>query len=148
MKVILLKDVKGKGNKGDIKDVPTGYAHNYLFKNNLAEEATPGNIKKLQNKQKKVERNEAEVKQEAEETKETLEKVTVEIKAKSGDSGQLFGSITNKQIAEELKKQHQLEVDRRKIELPEPIRSLGMNKVPVKLHSDVTGMINVSVVDK
>src|SRR5699024_12650082 len=89
MKVILLKDVKGKGNKGDIKDVPTGYAHNYLFKNNLAEEATPGNIKKLQNKQKKVERNEAEIKQEAEEIKETLEKATVEIKAKSGDSGQL-----------------------------------------------------------
>jgi|SRR5699024_1315091 len=148
MKVILLKDVKGKGNKGDIKDVPTGYAHNYLFKNNLAEEATPGNIKKLQNKQKKVERNEAEIKQEAEEIKETLEKATVEIKAKSGDSGQLFGSITNKQIAEELKKQHQLEVDRRKIELPEPIRSLGTTKVPVKLHPDVTGTINVSIVEK
>ncbi|HLR59364.1 MAG TPA: 50S ribosomal protein L9 [Pseudogracilibacillus sp.] len=148
MKVILLKDVKGKGNKGDIKDVPTGYAHNYLFKNNLAEEATPGNIKKLQNKQKKVERNEAEIKQEAEEIKETLEKATVEIKAKSGESGQLFGSITNKQIAEELKKQHQLEVDRRKIELPEPIRSLGTTKVPVKLHPDVTGTINVSIVEK
>ena len=148
MKVILLKDVKGKGNKGDIKDVPTGYAHNYLFKNNLAEEATPGNIKKLQNKQKKVERNEAEIKQEAEEIKETLEKATVEIKAKSGESGQLFGSITHKQIAEELKKQHQLEVDRRKIELPEPIRSLGTTKVPVKLHPDVTGTINVSIVEK
>ena len=148
MKVILLKDVKGKGNKGDIKDVPTGYAHNYLFKNNLAEEATPGNIKKLQNKQKKAERNEAEIKQEAEDIKNTLEKATVEIKAKSGDSGQLFGSITNKQIAEELKKQYQLEVDRRKIELPEPIRSLGTTKVPVKLHPDVTGTINVSIVEK
>ena len=148
MKVILLKDVKGKGNKGDIKDVPTGYAHNYLFKNNLAEEATPGNIKKLQNKQKKTARNEAEIKQEAEELKETLEKITVEIKAKSGDTGQLFGSITNKQIAEELKKRHQLEVDRRKIDLPEPIRSLGMTKVPVKLHPDVTGTINVSIVEE
>ncbi len=148
MKVILLKDVKGKGNKGDIKDVPTGYANNYLFKNNLAEEATPGNVKKLQNKQNKVARNEAEFKQEAEELKDTLGKITVEIKAKSGDSGQLFGSITNKQIGEELKKQHQYEVDRRKIELPEPIRSLGMTKVPVKLHPDVTGTINVSIVEE
>lgn len=148
MKVILLKDVKGKGNKGDIKDVPAGYAHNYLFKNNLAEEATPGNVKKLQNKQKKVERNEAEVKEEAEKLKEALGNIEVEIKAKSGDSGQLFGSITNKQIADELKKQYKHTVDRRKIELDEPIRSLGMAKVSVKLHPDVTGIINVSIVEE
>lgn len=147
MKVIFLKDVKGKGNKGDVKDVPTGYAHNYLFKNNLAEEATSGNVKKLQNKQEKVERNEAEIKQDAENLKEALEKIEVKITAKSGDSGQLFGSITNKQIADELKKQYQHKVDRRKIELDEPIRSLGLTKVSVKLHPDVTGIINVSIVE-
>ena len=148
MKVIFLKDVKGQGNKGEVKNVPTGYAHNYLFKNNLAEEATPGNIKKLQTQQKKTEANEAEVKQDAEKLKEALENIKVEIKAKSGDSGQLFGSITNKQIADELKKQHKHKVDRRKIELEEPIRSLGETKVTVKLHPDVTGIINVSIVEE
>lgn len=147
MKVIFLKDVKGKGNKGDIKNVPTGYAHNYLFKNNLAEEATPGNVKKLQTQQKKAEANAAEVKQEAENLKEALNKIKVEIKAKSGDTGQLFGSITNKQIAEELNKQHKHKVDRRKIELDEPIRTLGVTQVPVKLHPDVTGTIHVAVVE-
>ena len=148
MKVIFLKDVKGKGNKGEIKDVPTGYAHNYLFKNKLAEEATPGNVKKLQNQQQKFKENEAETKDEAEKLKEILRNIKVEIKAKSGDTGQLFGSITNKQIADELNKQYKQKVDRRKIELEEPIRSLGTTKVPVKLHPDVTGVINVSIVEK
>ncbi len=148
MKVIFLKDVKGKGNKGEIKDVPTGYAHNYLFKNKLAEEATPGNVKKLQNQQQKIKENEAEIKDEAEKLKEILSNIKVEIKAKSGDTGQLFGSITNKQIADELNKQYKQKVDRRKIELEEPIRSLGTTKVPVKLHPDVTGVINVSIVEK
>src|SRR5690625_1178169 len=105
MKVILLKDVKGQGKKGEVKNVSQGYANNYLLKNNLAEEATPGNLKKLQNKQKKKSINEAELKQEAEALKDTLAKITVEIKAKSGESGQLFGSITNKHIADTLKKQ-------------------------------------------
>ena len=148
MKVIFLKDVKGKGNKGEIKNVPTGYAHNYLFKNNLAEEATPGNVKKLKNQQQKIEETEAEIKDEAEKLKEILNNIKVEIKAKSGDTGQLFGSITNKQIADELNKQYKHKVDRRKIELDEPIRSLGTTKVPVKLHPDVTGIINVSIVEK
>src|SRR5699024_4256893 len=126
----LLKDVKGQGKKGEVKNVSQGYANNYLLKNNLTEEATPGNLKKIKNKQKKKSINEAELKQEAEALKDTLDKITVEIKAKSGESGQLFGSITNKHIADTLKKQHKLEVDRRKIELPEPIRTLGTTKVP------------------
>src|SRR5699024_8418563 len=113
----------------------------------LAEEATPGNLKKLQNKQKKKSINEAELKQEAEALKDTLAKITVEIKAKSGESGQLFGSITNKHIADTLKQQHKLEVDRRKIELPEAVRTLSTTRVPVKLYSDVNGIINVSIVE-
>lgn len=146
MKVIFLKDVKGKGKKGEVKDVSVGYAQNFLFKNNLAEEATPSSINKLKNQQKKVAQNEAEIKKEAEEIKTALTKLKVEIKAKSGEEGRLFGSITNKQIADELKKQHGYEVDRRKIDLANPIRSLGEAKVPVKLHVDVTGTINVLVV--
>lgn len=146
MKVIFLKDVKGKGKKGEVKDVSVGYAQNFLFKNNLAEEATSSSINKLKNQQKKVAQNEAEIKKEAEEIKTALTKLKVEIKAKSGEEGRLFGSITNKQIADELKKQHGYEVDRRKIDLANPIRSLGEAKVPVKLHVDVTGTINVLVV--
>ncbi len=145
MKVILLKDVKGQGKKGEVKKVSPGYAQNYLIKNNLAEEATAANLNKLKSQQKKAERTAREEKQEAEELKIALEKVKVEITAKSGDDGRLFGSITNKQIAEELKAKHDLVVDRRKIELDEPIKSLGTTKVRVKLHPEVTGTINVHV---
>src|SRR5690625_2013721 len=141
MKVILLKDVKGQGKKGEVKNVSQGYANNYLLKNNLAEEATPGNIKKMQNKQKKEAINEAELKQEAEELKDTLANIKVEIKAKSGESGQLFGSITNKHVADTLKKQHQIEIDRRKIELPKQIQTLVKIKIQLKLHTNVTGII-------
>lgn len=145
MKVIFLKDVKGKGNKGDVKQVSAGYAQNYLFKNNLAEEATPGNLRKLKASQQKQADQEQAEKEAAIKLKEALANSTVEIKAKSGEGGRLFGSITSKQIADELKKQHKHKVDRRKIDLAEPIRTLGHVNVPVKLHHDVTGTIKVSV---
>lgn len=147
MKVIFLKDVKGKGVKGEIKEVPTGYANNYLLKNNLAEEATPGNLKKWKAKQQKAAEEEAEEQAEAEALKEKLASLTVKVAAKSGEDGRLFGSITSKQVAEELKKNHAIEVDRRKIEMKDPIRTLGHTKVPVKLHQDVTGTITVQVVE-
>src|SRR5690625_2079651 len=145
MKVIFLKDVKGKGKKGEVKKVSAGYAQNYLFKNNLAEEATPGNLKKLKAKQKKEAEQQQAEKEAAEKLKEQLTQCTVVIKAKSGEGGRLFGSITSKQIADELKKQHKHKVDRRKIERPDPIRTLGHVNVPVKLHPDVVGTIKVSV---
>jgi len=145
MKVIFLQDVKGKGKKGEVKDVPVGYANNFLFKNKLAEEATPGNLRKLKAQENKKAEQAAEEKQAAEDLKSALEKITVTIAAKSGEGGRLFGSITSKQIADELKKQHKITVDRRKIDLPEPIRSLGHTNVPVKLHNEVTGMIKVHV---
>lgn len=148
MKVIFLKDVKGKGKKGEVKNVSVGYANNFLLKNNLAEEATPGNLRKLKAKQDKVAEREEEEKTNAEKLKAKLDEVTVTIKAKSGEGGRLFGSITNKQIADELKKTEKLTVDRRHIELPEPIRALGHTKVPVKLHQEVTGTINVHVVEQ
>lgn len=148
MKVILLQDVKGQGKKGDVVKVSAGYARNYLFKNNLAKEATKGNLRALEaQKRRETERAEAE-KQEAIQLKETLSELTVELKAKAGDGGRLFGSITNKQIADELKKKHNHKIDRRKIELDEPIRALGHRKVPVKLHPDVTGTINVHVTEE
>lgn len=145
MKVIFLKDVKGKGKKGEVKDVSDGYARNYLLKNNLAEEATPGNLKALEGKKRKKQQLEQEEKDEAIQLKDALAKLTVEITAKSGKDGRLFGSITSKQIAEQLQKQHGHKVDRRKMELDDPIRTLGYTNVPVKLHSEVSGTIKVHV---
>ncbi|HLR40723.1 MAG TPA: 50S ribosomal protein L9 [Virgibacillus sp.] len=147
MKVIFIKDVKGNGNKGEVKDVSAGYARNYLFKNKLAIEATPGNLKALEAKERKNAQLEQQEKEEAMNLKDTLADLTVELKAKSGERGRLFGSITNKQIAEALKKEHGYKIDRRKIELDEPIRALGHTIVPVKLHPEVSGSINVHVVE-
>lgn len=146
MKVIFLQDVKGKGKKGEVKEVSTGYANNYLLKNNLAEEATTGNLRKLKAKQAKAEEEAAAEKEEAEKLKKKLADINVQIKAKSGEDGRLFGSITNKQIAEALKKDYDIKVDRRKIELADPIRSLGHMNVSVKLHHEVTGTIHVEVI--
>ncbi|MEE8672163.1 MAG: 50S ribosomal protein L9 [Heyndrickxia faecalis] len=145
MKVIFLKDVKGKGKKGDIKNVADGYAHNYLFKNGAAIEATPANLKNMEAQKRKEEKLAQEELEEAKKLKEKLENITVEIKAKSGQDGRLFGSITSKQISEQLKKSFQIQVDKRKIELPNAIRTLGYTKVPVKLHHDVTAVLNVHV---
>lgn|SRR5699024_3231549 len=146
MKVIFLKDVKGKGKKGEVKKVSVGYANNYLLKNNLAEEATPGNLRKLKAQEAKVEEEAAEEKAAAEALKAELADISVEVTAKSGEDGRLFGSITSKQIGEALEKNHQIKVDRRKIELKDPIRSLGHVNVPIKLHHEVTGTIHVHVI--
>lgn len=148
MKVILLKDVKGQGKKGEIKNVSDGYARNFLLKKNLAVEATPGNMKTLEQKKKKEKEEEKKVLEEAKQLKKTLENLTIELQAKSGDGGRLFGSITNKQIAEELKKSHKIKIDKRKIELDEPIRALGYRNVPIKLHPEVTATVKVHVKEK
>ncbi len=145
MKVIFLKDVKGQGKKGEVKEVSTGYAQNFLLKKNYAVEATKANVSKLEGQKQKAAKEAQEELEQAKELKKTLEELTVELKAKSGEGGRLFGSITSKQIAEVLKKSHKIKIDKRKIELNEPIRSLGYTNVPVKLHSDVTATLKVHV---
>ncbi|WP_338471214.1 50S ribosomal protein L9 [Niallia sp. XMNu-256] len=145
MKVIFLKDVKGKGKKGEVKNVADGYAHNFLLKQGLAVEANAANISSLNAQKKKEEQLAAEELAQAKELKDTLDKTTVELTAKSGEGGRLFGSITSKQIAEELQKTHKIKVDKRKIELVDAIRALGYTKVPVKLHPEVTATLNVHV---
>lgn len=145
MKVIFLKDVKGKGKKGEVKNVADGYAHNFLIKQGLAVEANPGNMSNLSAQKKKEEKLAAQELEDAKTLKEKLEKTTVELTAKSGEGGRLFGSITTKQIAEELQKKHGIKIDKRKMELEDAIRSLGVTKVPVKLHHEVTAMLNVHV---
>lgn len=148
MKVIFLKDVKGQGKKGEVKEVPTGYANNFLLKNNLAEEATPGNLRKLKAQQQKEKEREQAEKEAAEQLREQLKNITVQITAKAGEGGRLFGSITSKQIADELKKKHKIPIDRRKIELKDSLRSLGHHRIDVKLHPEVTGIIQVHVVEQ
>ncbi len=147
MKVIFLQDVKGKGKKGEVKNVSEGYARNYLLPNKLASEASAGNLKTLEVKKQGEERRAEEKLNEAKAYKDELEKLTVEIKAKSGEGGRLFGAVTSKQIADTLAKMKK-KIDKRKIELDEPIRALGYTNVPVKLHPEVTATIKVHVVEE
>ncbi|QOY37365.1 50S ribosomal protein L9 [Anaerobacillus isosaccharinicus] len=146
MKVIFLEDVKGKGKKGEVKNVSEGYARNFLLPNKLAAEANSGNLKTLEVKKQGEEKRAEEKLKEAQVYKEKLEKLTVEIKAKSGEGGRLFGAVTSKQIADTLAKM-KMKVDKRKIELDEPIRALGYTNVPIKLHHEVTATIKVHVVE-
>ncbi|MBN8194112.1 50S ribosomal protein L9 [Bacillus sp. AFS015802] len=148
MKVIFLKDVKGKGKKGEVKNVADGYAHNFLLKKGLAVEATNANMGQLEGQKKKEEQLAQEELEEAKKLKATLEEITVEMKAKSGEGGRLFGSITSKQIADELKKAHDIKIDKRKIEMNDAIRALGYTNVPVKLHTDVSATLKVHVTEE
>lgn len=132
MKVVFLKDVKGKGKKGEIKNVADGYAQNFLIKNGYAAEANAQALSQIEGGQKKLEaKNAAAELAEAQALKEKVEALTVELKAKSGDGGRLFGSVSTKQIADALQKVHGIKIDKRKMTLPEGIRSLGFTNVPV-----------------
>ena len=147
MKVIFLADVKGKGKKGEIKEVPTGYAQNFLIKKNLAKEANAQAIGELRGKQKSEEKAHAELLAEAQKIKAKLEEeaTVVQFTEKIGPDGRTFGSITNKKIAEELEKQFGIKIDKRHIQVSTPIRSTGLIDVPVKIYQDVTGVINIRV---
>ena len=147
MKVIFLADVKGKGKKGEINEVPTGYAQNFLIKKNLAKEANAQAIGELRGKQKSEEKAHAELLAEAQKIKAKLEEeaTVVQFTEKIGPDGRTFGSITNKKIAEELEKQFGVKIDKRHIQVASPIRSTGLIDVPVKIYQDVTGVINIRV---
>lgn len=145
MKVIFLKDVKGQGKKGEVKEVSDGYARNVLLKNKTAVEATAAAMNQLKGQQRQADEVAAAELQAAKDLKVKVEEITVELKSKTGEGGRLFGSITSKQIADELNKKHGIKVDKRKMDLPEAIRTLGVTKVEVKLHHDVTATLKVHV---
>lgn len=147
MKVIFLQDVKGQGKKGQVKEVSDGYARNFLLPRGLARVADDGAMKQLEFQNQADARRKDEEREEAEQLAEKLQTVTLEFKAKAGEGGRLFGSITSKQIGEKAAK-HKLKIDRRKIVLDEPIRALGVTEVPVKLHPEVTGTIKINVVEE
>ena len=145
MKVVFLKDVKGKGKKGEIKEVAEGYARNFLIKNGYAKEATNQALSELQGQKRLAEKNAAAELQAAKDLKERVEQLEVTIKAKSGEGGRLFGAVSTKQIAEALQKEHGIKIDKRKMEC-EGIRSLGYTNVPVKLHQEVKATLKVHVI--
>jgi large subunit ribosomal protein L9 len=148
MKVILQQDVKGHGKKGQMVEVSDGYARNFLLPRKLAVEASAENINtmKMQDKAKKA--REAEEKAQAEALAEQLKSCQVKIYAKAGQGGKLFGSITSKEIAEELKKQYSLDVNKSKIVQSDPIKSFGSYEVKCKLGYEVVGTIYVLVAEE
>jgi len=148
MEVILLKDVKGTGKKGEVKNVSDGYANNFLLKKGLAKEATSGAKQELNMKKKAQKREEQEILEAAEKDKETIENGSIEIKEKAADDGRLFGSVTTKQIAKELEKQLGIKVDKRKINQSLPMRSVGTQNVEIKLHKKVSAELTVRVTAK
>ncbi|MBQ7452996.1 MAG: 50S ribosomal protein L9 [Clostridia bacterium] len=145
MKVILTKDVKAQGKRGDVINVSDGYANNFLLKNGLAVPASSGNIV-INNQQKAVEaKHRAEQKAEAEALAKVISQTEITISASVGANGKIFGSVTNKEIEDALAKQD-LIVDRKKIILDSPIKSLGNYVVNVKLHPEVAAKLRVNVV--
>lgn len=147
MQVLLLADVKGVGKKGEIVNASDGYARNYLLPRNLAKEVTPAVMKAIEQEQEAKERRRAREQQEAAELGEKLSRLTVTLTAKAGEGGRLFGSITSKDIAQALAAK-KVKIDRRKIELKEPIRSLGPATVPVRIYADTVVSLQVEVVSQ
>lgn len=145
MKVILLKDVKGQGKKGEIVSVSDGYARNYLFPRNLAQEATAQNLNSAQVKQEAAAHKKEMEKKNAQEMAKQLENKGVVIKAKCGSTGRLFGAITNAEIAEALNQQTGLELDKKKVVLANPIKELGEYTITVKLYAGVQATIGLKV---
>lgn len=146
MKLILLKDVKGLGKQNDLVNAKDGYAKNFLLKRNLAIEATKDNVNIMKSRQKSMQSKMLSMNAEAQDVKDRLDGKKVVIKTKAGENGKLYGSITSKDIAEEIKKQLKVEVDKKKIVLPDHhIKTLSVSEVPIKLHAGVAAKITVVV---
>ncbi|MDQ0193678.1 50S ribosomal protein L9 [Paenibacillus wynnii] len=148
MKVIFMKDVKGQGKKGQVKEVSEGYAANFLLPRGLVRPATDGNVKTLENQAAAEQRKKDNEKEEAQKLANQLNELTLSMKAKAGEGGRLFGAITSKQIAETLASVQGIVIDKRKIELSEPIRHLGVIQVIVKLHTEVKATLKVQVTEE
>jgi len=147
MKVIFLKDVKDVGKKDEVANVAEGYARNYLLPRKLAIEATESGLKQLAQEKKAQEKKRQKEKQIALKQAEMLSKAHVTLKVKAGEQGKLFGSITSKDISDALKKQYNMDVDKRKIELLNPIKSVGDYEVTVKLAPEVETKILFKIVE-
>ena len=145
IKVILTETIKGIGKKDEIIEVKDGYANNFLLNKNKAVLATPENINKLQKKNEKIEKNHARDVKEANELKNILAKKEVVLKVKAGENGKVFGSIGAKEIAEAIKEQLNIEIDKKKISSNTRVKDLGLHIVELKLHSEVKAIIKIKL---
>lgn len=145
MKIILLKDVKGTGKKGEVKEVSDGHARNFLFPKKLARPATDSTVKEMQHHKMSHDKKMAEELEEAKALAKKISDITLTIDTKAGEGGRLFGSITSKDIAEKIQDLHGIEIDKRKIQLDGAIKTLGTTKVDIKIYPKVTATITVVV---
>lgn len=145
MKVILKADIKGVGKKDEVINASDGYARNFLFPKNLAVEANPENMSKLKAQKDATQFRKNNEKEDAKMLAEKLTKITVRIEVKAGENGKIFGGVSAKDISENLDKQHKIKVDKKKIDLKETIKTLGVHNVGVKLYEGVSGTIKVDV---
>ena len=145
MKVILKENIKGVGKKDEIINASDGYARNYLFPKDLAVEANATNLSKLKTKQDSENYKKNQEKEEAKGLAEKLEKVRLRFNVKTGENGKVFGGVSSKEIAEKLEKEYNFKVDKKKIELKETIKTLGITKINVKLYEGVIASLNIEV---
>ena len=146
MKVILKSDIKGIGKKDQVINASDGYARNYLFPKNLAVPADKENMANLNSKQKANEYKRSIELEEAKKLADKISNLTLNIKIKAGENGKIFGSVTSKEISENLKSKYKIEVDKKKIELKEPIKTLGSFNVSIKLYESVVAKLNIKII--
>lgn len=146
MKVILLENIKGVGKKDEVINASDGYARNFLFPKNLALEATKDNMLKLQAKQQANQRKKDIEKEEAIKIASKMKELLLKVEVKSGENGKIFGGVTAKEIAENLQKQYQITIDKKKINLKETIKNLGTYTVEIKLYEGVVGKLKIQVI--
>ena len=146
MKVILKADVKGHGKKGDLVNASDGYAKNYLLPKGLAIVADKSSLNELEGQKNAAAFHKNQEKQQAAELAAKLNEITVQFKAKAGDNGKLFGSITSKDVSEQIKMQHHLIVDKKKLVLPDGIKVLGVTNVTVKVYPEINATVKVNVI--
>lgn len=148
MKVILLENIKNVGKKDEVINASDGYARNYLFPKKLAVEANTENMSKLKSRENADKYRKDQERKQAEEIAKKMQGIMLKVKVKAGENGKIFGGVTSKEISDELKKQYQIEVDKKKILLSENIKNLGMFVVDIKLYEGILGKLKVDVISK
>ena len=146
MKVILTQDIKGVGKKDEIINANDGYARNFLFPKKMAVEANKQNMSLLKGRKDSANFKKEQDKEKANELKDKISKIMLTIKVKSGENGKIFGSITSKEISTELKKQHNIEIDKKKIMLKEAIKEQGTFTIEIKLYEGIIGKLKINII--
>ena len=146
MKVILKADIKGVGKKDQVINASDGYVRNFLFPKNLAVEANAENMSKLKAKQDSNAFKKSQEKEEAQKIADKLSKILMKVQVKAGENGKIFGGVSSKEIAENLEKQYNIKVDKKKIDLKETIKTLGVRTVEIKLYEGVIGKLKIDVI--